>query len=170
MKKSDLRNIIKEEIQKVLNEESYDTLRDLKVAGVNPYNKGEVEKYLGRELDDNEYNEMLGRRTGKQKTIVGRRNGRPIYSDGTVGESKTKDLYESNLKDMFPAGPGTYKIEFTTSKRDSFDEATVTVTQEQMDRAERMETSGYNFWRDAAENANSFFTDGDSVLNVTKIN
>jgi hypothetical protein len=85
MKKSDLRNIIKEEIQKVLNEESYDTLRDLKVAGVNPYNKGEVEKYLGRELDDNEYNEMLGRRTGKQKTIVGRRNGRPLYSDGSVG-------------------------------------------------------------------------------------
>jgi hypothetical protein len=79
-------------------------------------------------------------------------------------------LTESNLKDMLPAGPGTYKIEFTTSKRDSFDEATVNVTQEQMDRAERMETSGYNFWRDSAENANSFFTDGDSVLNVTKIN
>jgi hypothetical protein len=79
-------------------------------------------------------------------------------------------LTESNLKDMLPAGPGTYKIEFTTSKRDSFDEATVTVTQEQMDRAERMETSGYNFWRDAAEEANSMFTSGDSVLNVTKIN
>lgn len=79
-------------------------------------------------------------------------------------------LTESNLKDMLPAGPGTYKIEFTTSKRDSFDEATVNVTQEQMDRAERMETSGYNFWRDAAEEANSMFTSGDSVLNVTKIN
>ena len=79
-------------------------------------------------------------------------------------------LNESNLKDMLPEGPGTYKIEFTTSKRDSFDEAIVNITQEQMDRAERMETSGYNFWRDAAENANSFFTDGDSVLNVTKIN
>ena len=167
MNKSDLRRIIKEEITKLLNEESYDTLRDLKAAGVNPYNKDEVEKYLGRELSDSEYKGMLGR---KQKTIVGRRNGRPIYSDGTVGESKTRDLYESNLKDMLPEGPGTYKIEFTTSKRDSFDEATVTVTQEQMDRAERMETSGYNFWRDAAENANSFFTDGDSVLNVTKIN
>ena len=79
-------------------------------------------------------------------------------------------LTESNLKDMLPAGPGTYKIEFTTSKRDSFDEATVNVTQEQMDRAERMETSGYNFWRDAAEEANPMFTSGDSVLNVTKIN
>ena len=79
-------------------------------------------------------------------------------------------LTESNLKDMLPAGPGTYKIEFTTSKRDSFAEATVTVTQEQMDRAERMETSGYNFWRDAAEEANAMFTSGDSVLNVTKIN
>ena len=79
-------------------------------------------------------------------------------------------LNESNLKNMFPAGPGTYKIEFTTSKRDSFDEATVTVTQEQIDRAERMETSGYNFWRDTAEEANSMFTSGDSVLNVTKIN
>jgi len=79
-------------------------------------------------------------------------------------------LTESNLKDMLPAGPGTYKIEFTTSKRDSFDEATVNVTQEQMDRAERMETSGYNFWRDAAEEANAMFTSGDSVLNVTKIN
>jgi hypothetical protein len=79
-------------------------------------------------------------------------------------------LTESNLKDMLPAGPGTYKIEFTTSKRDSFDEVTVTVTQEQMDRAERMETSGYNFWRDAAEEANAMFTSGDSVLNVTKIN
>jgi hypothetical protein len=171
MNKSDLRNIIKEEITKVLNEESYDTLRDLKAAGVNPYNKSEVEKYLGRELSDSEYNGMLGRRSGrKQKTIVGRRNGRPIYSDGTVGESKTKDLYESNLKDMLPAGPGTYKIEFTTSKRDSFDEATVTVTQEQMDLAKKLETSGYNFWRDAAEEANSMFTSGDSVLNVTKIN
>jgi len=79
-------------------------------------------------------------------------------------------LTESNLKDMLPAGPGTYKIEFTTSKRDSFDEATVNVTQEQMDRAERMETSGYNFWRDTAEEANPMFTSGDSVLNVTKIN
>ena len=79
-------------------------------------------------------------------------------------------LTESNLKDMLPAGPGTYKIEFTTTKRDSFDEATVNVTQEQMDRAERMETSGYNFWRDAAEEANAMFTSGDSVLNVTKIN
>ena len=79
-------------------------------------------------------------------------------------------LTESNLKDMLPAGPGTYKIEFTTSKRDSFDEATVNVTQEQMDRAERMETSGRNFWTDAAEEANSMFTSGDSVLNVTKIN
>jgi hypothetical protein len=79
-------------------------------------------------------------------------------------------LTESNLKDMLPAGPGIYKIEFTTSKRDSFDEATVNVTQEQMDRAERMETSGYNFWRDAAEEANAMFTSGDSVLNVTKIN
>jgi hypothetical protein len=39
-----------------------------------------------------------------------------------------------------------------------------------MDRAERMETSGYNFWRDAAEEANPMFTSGDSVLNVTKIN
>ena len=82
MNKSDLRRIIKEEITKVLNEESYDTLRDLKAAGVNPYNKSEVEKYLGRELSDSEYNGMLGR---KQKTIVGRRNGRPLYSDGTVG-------------------------------------------------------------------------------------
>ena len=97
MNKSDLRRIIKEEITKVLNEESYDTLRDLKAAGVNPYNKDEVEKYLGRELSDSEYKGMLGR---KQKTIVGRRNGRPIYSDGTVGESKTRDLYESNLKDI----------------------------------------------------------------------
>ena len=79
-------------------------------------------------------------------------------------------LTESNLKDMLPAGPGTYKIEFTTSKRDSFDEATVTVTQEQMDLAKKLETSGYNFWRDAAEEANSMFTSGDSVLNVTKIN
>jgi hypothetical protein len=79
-------------------------------------------------------------------------------------------LNESNLKDMLPAGPGTYKIEFTTSKRDSFDEATVTVTQEQMDLAKKLETSGYNFWRDAAEEANAMFTSGDSVLNVTKIN
>lgn len=79
-------------------------------------------------------------------------------------------LTESNLKDMLPAGPGTYKIEFTTSKRDSFDEATVNVTQEQMDLAKKLETSGYNFWRDAAEEANSMFTSGDSVLNVTKIN
>jgi hypothetical protein len=81
MNKTDIRRIIKEEIQKLLNEESYDTLRDLKAAGVNQYNKGEVEKYLGRELDDNEYNEILGRKTGKQKTIVGRRNGRSSYSN-----------------------------------------------------------------------------------------
>ncbi len=69
-----------------LDEEDRDTLRDLKAAGVNIYNKGDVEKYLGRELDDDEYNEMLGRRSGrKQKTIIGRRNGRPLYSDGSVG-------------------------------------------------------------------------------------
>jgi hypothetical protein len=87
MNKSDLRRIIKEEITKVLNEELYDTLKDLKLAGVNLYNKDEVEKYLGRELNDNEYNEMLGRRNGgKQKTIIGRRNGRPLYSDGSVGK------------------------------------------------------------------------------------
>ena len=79
-------------------------------------------------------------------------------------------LTESNLKDMLPAGPGTYKIEFTTSKRYSFDEATVNLTQEQMDLAKKLETSGYNFWRDAAEEANAMFTSGDSVLNVTKIN
>jgi hypothetical protein len=45
-----------------LDEEDYDTLRDLKAAGVNPNNKGDVEEYLGRELTDDEYNEMLGRR------------------------------------------------------------------------------------------------------------
>jgi hypothetical protein len=80
MKKSDLRNIIKEEIKKVLNEESYDTLRDLKAAGVNPNNKSEVEKYLGRELDDSEYNEILGKSDDNDEiTIMGRKNGRPIY-------------------------------------------------------------------------------------------
>ena len=45
-----------------LDEEDYDTIRDLKAAGVNPNNKGDVEEYLGRELTDDEYNEMLGRR------------------------------------------------------------------------------------------------------------
>ena len=80
-------------------------------------------------------------------------------------------LTESNLKDMLPEGPGTYKIEFTTSnERDSFAEATVTVTQEQMDLAKKLETNGYNFWKDAAKEANSMFTSGNSVLNVTKIN
>jgi hypothetical protein len=79
-------------------------------------------------------------------------------------------LTESNLKDILPAGPGTYKIEFTTSQRDSFDEATVTVTQEQIDLAKKLETSGLNFWTDAAKEADSMFIRGNSVLNVTKIN
>lgn len=48
--------------KETLEEEDYDTLRDLKAAGVNPNNKGDVEEYLGRELTDDEYNEMLGRR------------------------------------------------------------------------------------------------------------
>ena len=79
MNKSDLRRIIKEEITKVLNEESHDTLRDLKAAGVNPNNKSEVEKYLGRELSDSEYNGMLGKNDDDEITIMGRKNGRPIY-------------------------------------------------------------------------------------------
>ena len=96
MKKSDLRNIIKEEIQKLLNEESYDTLRDLKAAGINPNNREDVEAYLGRTLDDNEYNELLGRGSygrRNEPTIVGRRNGQPLYSDGGIGRPKSKSSF-----------------------------------------------------------------------------
>lgn len=84
MKKSDLKQIIKEEIKKVLSEEAYDTLRDLKAAGINPNNRAEVEKYLGRELDDSEYNELTGR---DNITIVGRKNGRPIYFNSRTKRS-----------------------------------------------------------------------------------
>jgi hypothetical protein len=91
MKKSDFKKLIKEEIQKILNEESYDTLRDLRAAGVNPNNRAEVEKYLGRELDDSEYNELIGK--GDYPTIVGRRNGQPIYSDGGIGRPKSKSSF-----------------------------------------------------------------------------
>ena len=100
MNKSDLRRIIKEEISKVLNEESYDTLRDLKAAGVNPNNKSEVEKYLGRGLSDSEYNGILGNGDDDDEiTIMGRKNGRPIYFNrrtkrSWVGESKMEGLYE----------------------------------------------------------------------------
>jgi len=97
MKKSDLRRIIKEEITKLLNEEPHDFVRDLRAAGVNPNNKSDVEKYLGRKLDDSEYNELLGK-DDEEITIVGRKNGRPIYFNrrtnrSWVGESNIGDLH-----------------------------------------------------------------------------
>jgi len=98
MNKSDLRRIIKEEITKILNEEPRDMLRDLRAAGVNPNNKSQVEKYLGRELSDSEYNEMLGRSDDDGITIMGRKNGRPIYYDRRTKRSwlgEMDGLYEN---------------------------------------------------------------------------
>ena len=99
MNKSDLRRIIKEEIQKILNEEPRDMLRDLRAAGVNPNNKSQVEKYLGRELSDSEYNEMLGRSDDDGITIMGKgKNGRPIYYDRRTKRSwlgEMDGLYEN---------------------------------------------------------------------------
>ena len=104
MKKSDLRRIIKEEITKLLNEEPHDFVRDLRAAGVNPNNKSDVEKYLGRKLDDSEYNELLGK-DDEEITIVGRKNGRPIYFNrrtnrSWVGESNIGDLHENRKVDL----------------------------------------------------------------------
>lgn len=71
-----------------LDEEERDTLRDLKAAGVNPNNKDDVEKYLGRKLNDAEYNRMLGRTDDEEEVIiVGRKNGRPMYYNKRTGKS-----------------------------------------------------------------------------------
>ena len=108
MKKSDLRRIIKEEIIKLLNEEPHDFVRDLRAAGVNPNNKSDVEKYLGRKLDDSEYNELLGK-DDEEITIVGRKNGRPIYFNrrtnrSWVGESNIGDLHENEATETIKMG------------------------------------------------------------------
>lgn len=147
MNKTDIRRIIKEEISRALNE-------------IKPkFKPGDHFKYMGTDHEVIEDNGFI-------ITALTKHGDRVKLNHNQLKNS----IFESNLKNMLPAGPGTYKIEFTTAKRDSFDEATVNITQDQMDRAERMETSAYNFWRDIAENSDPFFTNGDSVLNVTKIN
>ena len=52
MKKSELRQIIKEEISNTLNEEIYDLIRDLKSSLGFNNSRRDVEEYLGYTLDN----------------------------------------------------------------------------------------------------------------------
>tara|TARA_Y100000389_G_scaffold163316_1_gene166522 strand:- start:298 stop:495 length:198 start_codon:yes stop_codon:yes gene_type:complete len=52
MKKSELRQIIKEEISNTLNEEMYDLIRDLKSSLGFNNSRRDVEEYLGYTLDN----------------------------------------------------------------------------------------------------------------------
>lgn len=94
-----IKKLIKEEIQKVLKEELHDTLKDLKAAGVNLTNRSEIEVYLNREISDEEFDELMGmgynRNSNKSsgRSIVGMKNGQPIYSDGSTGYSNRRVSY-----------------------------------------------------------------------------
>jgi len=80
-------------------------------------------------------------------------------------------LTESNLKDMLPEGPGTYKISYTTERGQSFDDAEVTITERDIELAKDMDLNGFNFWNGVVRSLDDpFFTKGDRVKQVTKIN
>ena len=71
-----IRQIIREILaeKETINEEAYDTVRDVKSAlGHNPTQE-DVEEYLGRSLDSDEMDAF-----GFQ-IAIGRRNGQPIYA------------------------------------------------------------------------------------------
>lgn len=84
-----------------------------------------------------------------------------------VKEELKRALSEERLKDQVPSVPGKYKIEYTTDGGSGADLDVVTISQSDIDDANKFRTSSLNFWKGLIDN--HLFGREDRVMNVEKV-
>ena len=144
MNKSDLRNIIKEEISRAINENKP------------KFKPGEHFTYMGTNhevIDDNGF--IVTAMT---------KNGHRVK----LNHNQLKAINESDFTTELPT-PGTYIIKFTTERGSSWDELELDVTEEDIKNARNSNANVNDFWRGLAQPFSPHFTSSDRIRTVTKL-
>jgi Golgi nucleoside diphosphatase len=151
MKLNNLRQLIKEELKRALNE--------------NMFKAGDMVNYMGEKhkvVSDDGYVVKLTTMRGEGKKEVEK-----TLNYAQVKE-KVRKLNEGNadLKDtpLNQIEPGHYLVKYTTDNRSGMGE----IEYEFTDRDKLSDVNSYNFWRGVAKEDN-LFGKGDSVVSVEKI-
>ena len=146
MNKTDIRRIIKEEISQIIAENQP------------KFKPGDHFKYMGTDHEVLEDNGFIVTALTKHGDKI------------KLNHNQLKNIFtENQLKENLPE-PGKYIVEYTKERRNSFDESIVKVTENDIEKAKREGISGRRYWMEAIENLDPFFTSGDSIINVTRIN